>query len=101
MSEKGARRVARFATMSCNSGDNASDWARTGQVLAKTGQVRAMTGTQVAMTDHGMASRSGLGSGSWKRPKYVDLDTSNPSSEDLWDTRSYPISSNPNYVKRE
>ena len=42
-----------------------------------------------------MASEFGSGSGSWKRPKYVDLDAPNPSSEDPWDTRLYPTSSNP------
>ena len=31
---------------------------------------------------------SGSGSGSGKRPRYIDLDTSNPSGEDSWDTRS-------------
>ena len=31
---------------------------------------------------------SGLGSGSGKRPGYVELDALNPSVEDLWDTRS-------------
>ena len=35
-----------------------------------------------------MASRSGSGSG--KRPGYVDLDASNPSGEDPWDLRSVP-----------
>ena len=38
-----------------------------------------------------MASRSGSRSG--KRPGYIDLDTPNPSSEDLWDTRSVPTAS--------
>ena len=33
---------------------------------------------------------SGSGSGSGKRPGYVDLDALNPSGEDLWDPRSVP-----------
>ena len=36
---------------------------------------------------------SGSGSGSSKRPGYVDLDAPNPSSEDPWDPRSIPVAS--------
>ena len=36
---------------------------------------------------------SGSGSGSGKRPGYVDLDTPNPSGEDPWDSRSIPAAS--------
>ena len=36
---------------------------------------------------------SGSGSGSGKRPGYVDLDAPNPSGEDLWDPRSVPEAS--------
>ena len=36
---------------------------------------------------------SGSGSGSGKRPGYVDLDAPNPSGEDLWDPRSIPAPS--------
>ena len=36
---------------------------------------------------------SGLGSGSGKRPRYVDLDTPNPSGEDPWDPRLVPAAS--------
>ena len=36
---------------------------------------------------------SGSGSGSGKRPGYVDLDALNPSGEDAWDTRLVPTAS--------
>ena len=36
---------------------------------------------------------SGSGSGSGKRPGYVDLDAPNPSGEDPWDPRSIPAAS--------
>ena len=36
---------------------------------------------------------SGSGSGSGKRPGYVDLDAPNPSGEDPWDPRSVPAAS--------
>ena len=42
-----------------------------------------------------MASGSGLGSGSSKRPKYVDLDAPTLSNKDPWDTRSLTALSNP------
>ena len=42
-----------------------------------------------------MASRFGSGSGSGKRPKYVDRNAPTPSNEDLWDMRSLTTSSNP------
>ena len=40
-----------------------------------------------------MASRCGFGSN--KRHRYFDLDAPNPSSKDPWDTKLYPMSSNP------
>ena len=42
-----------------------------------------------------MASGSGLGSGSSKKPKYIDLDAPTLFSKDLWDTRSSIALPNP------
>ena len=47
-----------------------------------------------------MASGSGSGPGSGKRPKYVNLDAPTP-SKDLWDTRLFLTLSNPSTSLRK
>ena len=42
-----------------------------------------------------MASKSRLGSGLGKIPKYVDLDAPTPSNKDPWNTKLFLASSNP------
>ena len=57
-------------------------WADSRQICKKTNNEKLLS-----------SMASGSDSGSGKRLGYVDLNTSNPSNEDPWDTRSVPAAS--------